>query len=225
MIQRPTAILLDLDDTLYDYKVAHSAGLTAAIDLLASRLNVRNQDLGESFRRSREEIHSQLSQTAASHSKLLQFKKTLEHIGIPGRIDLALEVESSYWGNFFRAMEATESSREFLEKARETGVPVFVTTDMTLRSQLQKLLILSLSGFISAVITSEETGCDKPSVTFLEQLQLRFKCDLTEIWVVGDDPVKDGMLAELARGHFFRVPRIESRGRFFRSLAKKLAQT
>ena len=225
MTSRPTAILLDLDDTLYDYGAAHSAGLSAALELLASRLNMSATALEESFQYARGEIHFQLNRTAAAHSKVLQFKKTLENIGLPSRIDLVLETETSYWGHFFRAMVATENSRLFLEIARELGIPVFVTTDMTLRIQLQKLLILNLSGYISGCITSEETGSDKPSEKFLEHLASRFDCNLSEVWVIGDDVSKDGALAELTQAKFFRVPKIEARGRFFHSLGRKLAKS
>lgn len=222
-MSRPTAILLDLDDTLYDYEAAHSAGFVAAIDHLESTVKVPSESLTRLFLQSRQEVRLELNGTASSHSKILQFKRTLETLGIPQRIDIALELESVYWGRFLRSMELSEGSHEFLDLTRELAVPVFITTDMTLQIQIRKLLFLGVAKYITALLTSEETGSDKPSLQFFHHLGTRLGCDLSEVWIIGDDVDKDGEFAELAGGRFFRVPTVKHRGRFFRQLTRRLA--
>jgi len=218
----PTSILLDLDDCLYDYSRAHSAGMSASMEQLSLRLGVETAALNDQFQKSRMEVKGFLGNTASSHSRLLYFKRTLEALGLGARADMALELETSYWGTFIRNMSPSESSVEFLELARELGVPVFIVTDMTLQVQIRKLITLDILPYLSGILSSEEVGSDKPSKGFVDQLVDRFKANLDDSWVIGDDKEKDGLLAEALGARFLEVPAVGSRGKFFKSITREL---
>lgn len=217
-----TSILLDLDDCLYDYSTAHSAGMSASMEQLSMRLGIESDALNNQFLKSRTEVKSFLGKTASSHSRLLYFKRTLEAMGLGSRADMALELETSYWGAFIRNMSPSEGSVEFLEVARELGVPVFIVTDMTLQVQIRKLMTLEVLPYLSGILSSEEVGADKPSGGFADQLVARFEADLDQAWVVGDDREKDGLLAESLGARFLEVPAVRSRGKFFKSITREL---
>ena len=220
----PTAILCDLDDCLYGYEVAHNAGITAAIHHLATRLSTDVPFLERSFREARNQVHSLLGDTASSHSKLLQFKALLDQIGLGGRADMSLELESVYWGNFLRKMEASDGAVRFLEACRESGVEVFLVTDLTLQIQLRKVITLDLVGYFAAILTSEEVGADKPSPKFLDLLSERFGAELSSSWVVGDNEQTDGRLAEHIDARFWKVPKPTGRRKFFETLTRELTR-
>jgi putative hydrolase of the HAD superfamily len=220
--EKPTAILLDLDDCLYDYSKAHSAGLTASLEQLSIRLGVDAATLRVQYLKSRAEIKSFLGNTASSHSKLLYFKRALEAMGLGARTDIALELETAYWGNFIRNMDPSEGSVELLEIARELGIPVFVVTDMTLQIQIRKLISLEILTHLSGIVSSEEVGSDKPSMGFVDQLSARFDANLDCAWVIGDNIVKDGALAAALHARFLSVPTIGRRRKFFKAISGEL---
>jgi len=216
------SILLDLDDCLYDYSTAHKIGLKTALGQLSLRLGIDTKSVEQQYEWSRQQVKSVLGSTASSHSRLLYFKRTLEAFGLGARIDLALELETSYWGAFIRNMMVSEGSVEFLEVAREVGVPVFIVTDLTLQVQIRKLISLEILPYLSGVLSSEEVGLDKPSAGFAEQLTARFEADLTKTWVIGDDLEKDRLLAESIGARFLHVPAVSSRGKFFKAATREL---
>jgi putative hydrolase of the HAD superfamily len=148
----------------------------------------------------------------------------LEKLGVGGHLDLALQLENNYWQAFIRGMEPTTGSFEFLEACRSIGVPVVVMTDLTLQIQFKKLIYLNLVTYLHAVIASEEVGADKPSPRFITYAQKSLGLDLSEVWVIGDDPSKDGLLAEACHGEFFLVSASQSGRESFKSISKRLVE-
>ena len=219
---KPTSILVDLDDCLYDYDGPHTGALTATLHHLSIRLSLPIETLEKEFLRARESVQQRLANTASSHSKLVQFKRMLDNLGLGSRSEIALDLESIYWGNFLRTMAASNGVLEFLQACRELEIEVFVVTDLTLQIQIRKLAALDLLPYCSGVLASEEIGNDKPHIGFKEELQARFSPDLSNVWVIGDSAEKDGGLANSFDAQFFHVPRTSKRLGFFSNLTRFL---
>lgn len=217
-------MILDLDDTLYNYPKANQAGMNQAADLLTSRLGISNDVWLPVFNEARSEVKVRLGNTASAHSRLLYFKTMLEKLGVGGHLDLALQLENNFWQAFIRGMEPTNGSFEFLEACRSIGVPVVVMTDLTLQIQLRKLIYLNLVTFLHAVIASEEVGEDKPSTRFIEYAQSALRLDVSNVWVIGDDLSKDGLLAESCSGEFFQVSGSQPGLASFKIITKRLIE-
>lgn len=220
----PTLVILDLDDTLYNYPRANQAGMDQAATLLANQLGIKREEWLPIFQEARDDVKRRLGNSASSHSRLLYFKSTLEKLGVGGHFDLALQLENNFWQAFIRAMEPTLGSFEFLEACRSQGVPVVVMTDLTLQIQLKKLIYLNLVTYLHAVITSEEIGGDKPSPNFLRYAQESLCLDLGNVWVIGDDISKDGRLAKECGGQFFHVSGSEKSLESFKNMTRRLAE-
>ena len=65
------ALLLDLDNTLYDYQPRHKESLAAVYDRLSECLEMPMEGLETYYLAARKVVHHQLLGTAASHNRLL----------------------------------------------------------------------------------------------------------------------------------------------------------
>lgn len=218
----PSLVILDLDDTLYDYATANFAGLTAASEALKSRIGLDSSAFNEQYQIARAKVKERLGGVASSHSRLLYFKTMLEALGIGGHFDLALQLEGTYWRGYLRAMEPTPGSKEFLEVCRQAGLPVVIVTDLTLQVQLRKLIQLGLQHFLYAIVTSEEVGADKPYGAFIKYLTDSLGLDISDTWVIGDDLEKDQGFAASAGANFWHVSASQSSKHSFNALRRKL---
>ena len=97
-LRSPSAILLDLDDTLYAYEPCHREALNAAQvmpkNFVCALTNLKAYETAKS------QIKDQLTKTAASHSRLLYFQRTIELLGFETQIHATLELEQTYWRTF-----------------------------------------------------------------------------------------------------------------------------
>jgi len=218
----PTMIALDLDDTLYSYPSSHRNGMAQVASVMQNQLGLSREKWLPAFESARAQVKDRLGDTASSHSRLLYFKAMLEKLGIGSHLDLALQLESNYWQTFIRSMTLADGSLEFLELCRAKGIPVVVMTDLTLQVQLRKIIYLNLLTLIHAVVTSEETGADKPSAAFIQYARDVLRLDTSEVWVIGDDTLKDGGLAVGLGSKFFHLSASKKSSHTFHKLIKTL---
>lgn len=216
----PTMIALDLDNTLYSYPSSHRDGMAQVASVMQNQLGLSREKWLPAFESARTQVKDRLGDTASSHSRLLYFKAMLEKLGVGSHLDLALQLESNYWQTFIRSMTLADGSLEFLELCRAKGIPVVIMTDLTLQVQLRKIIYLHLLTLIHAVVTSEETGADKPSIAFIDYARDVLGLDTSEVWVIGDDTVKDGGLAVALGSKFYRLSASDKSAHNFYSIAK-----
>ena len=79
--RRPCCVLLDLDNTLYEYAPCNAAGQAAAASLAHQLLNLSRGDFDRCFAQARKETKARLAETGSSHSRLLYFQRTIELAG------------------------------------------------------------------------------------------------------------------------------------------------
>jgi len=202
---RPAFIALDVDDTMYGYARCHAAATEAAELAIADRYSLQLEVIKEVFSQARLATKKRLGNAAASHSRLLYFKLTLENLGLANHLDFALQLEATYWGAFIRKMVRAPGLTEVLELCRQEAIPVFVMTDLTTQIQIRKLSRLQVLDHISGLVTSEEVLEDKPGGDFLGYAREHLRLPDGRGWVVGDDSGKDGGLAESSGNDFFLV--------------------
>lgn len=201
---RPDVIVIDLDNTMYAYEPCDRAGKVLVELELKIRLGLERKDWQRAYEDSKISVKARLGKVASSHSRLEYFKGMFENLGMTSQLDLALQLEGLYWGEFIRQIGKIDGLDRFLEVAREYGIPVVVATDLTTGVQIRKLHKLGILDMISGLVTSEGVGADKPdtgfSVYVSEQLGIKGK----NFWVVGDDEEKDKKLAEVWPGAVFK---------------------
>ncbi len=190
-------VLLDLDDTLYDYPPCNDAGNRAAWELLVARTGRSAEAVQEAFVRGREETHREFHGTAEEHSRLRYITKCLVHLK---HLDeggaLAHEAHELFWKHFMEAMRPRDGVMEFLKVLRARGVKIAIVSDLSTDIQVRKLAALGIQELIDILVTSEDAGREKPDpAPFLMALK-RLSMTPEEVIMVGEDYAKDILGAE-----------------------------
>ena len=90
------ALLLDIDDTLYCYDSAHSAANKSVVDFFKDELDINETTVISAYKKARIKTHIDLSETAASHNRLLYFQKMCESFEV-NPLKNAVKLYKLYW--------------------------------------------------------------------------------------------------------------------------------
>lgn len=180
-------LLLDIDNTIYDYDLAHEHALKAFLEFSSSKLGLSQNEVLNFYNKARKKVHIELLGTASSHNRLLYFQKLCELLNI-NILQNALEFYNIYWDNFLENMVLYDGVFEIFQKYNEK---ICIITDLTAQIQYRKIQKLKLDIFSSHIISSEEAGVEKPHpYIFLMGLKkLNLKND--EVYMLGDSFKKD----------------------------------
>lgn len=185
------ALSFDLDGTLYDYERCHREALRAAAREARWRWGLSLAEFLSLYEESRAIVHGRLLDTAASHSRLLYFHELAGHQA--GRFSLreARRLERAYWSGFYEAMRVFRGVPEVLRRLRRRAVRLALTTDMVTATQYEKLARLGLAKAFDVVVTSEESGRDKPDPAIFHLCTRRLGVEAKDVIHIGDDYDRD----------------------------------
>lgn len=182
--------ILDLDNTLYDYKAPHKIAIKRVLSDFEDEFGLDRGRVEESFEAARKRTHEALLNTAASHNRLLYFQKMLELNDI-NSLDHAMKYYDIYWDTFLESMKLFEDASLFLENIRAAGCGVCILTDLTAHIQYRKIEKLDLSGFVDFIVTSEEAGIEKPHPKMFNLALTKLNCNKNQAIMIGDNWEKD----------------------------------
>lgn len=189
---KPNAVLLDTDNTLYEYEPAHKRAINATSKKLNNLLCLSKKEFLHFYNSARSQIKVELGDVASSHSRLLYFQRLLEICGFKAELLTALDLEQTYWRTFLANAPLFEGVELFLESLRKKDIPIAIVTDLTAHIQLRKLTYFNLENTFDAVVTSEEAGADKPDLRNFELVLKKLSLSKSEnIWMIGDNPATD----------------------------------
>ena len=189
--KRPACVLLDLDNTLYAYAPCHSEGLASARKLAEQSLNLAAANFDRCFADARSEIKARLGDQAASHHRLLYFQRMLERAGLASRPFEALQLEQAYWRAYIDAARLFPFVMDFLDDLRLGDIPAVIVTDLTAEIQLRKMIALDLDARVDWIVTSEESGHDKPHAASFELALAKLGGVEGPVWMIGDNHACD----------------------------------
>lgn len=180
-------ILLDLDNTLYDYPPMHKAALDTVLAEISRVIDVSTATLEGMYCRAQAVGKQRLEGKAASHSRILYIQWMLESLGIFS-YRFALDLENLYWNTFLDTMTLLPGMEEFLRRAM---LPICIVTDLTATIQMRKIIRLGIAPQVRFMVSSEESGVEKPH-PFIFWCAVR-KLGLTpeECVMIGDSYEKD----------------------------------
>ena len=139
-------------------------------------LGVDEKTFRETYTQARTIVRGRLKDTAAQHSRVLLMQTALELLG-KNPFDYLLEMYDVYWNFFLDDMQPYDGAIDFLRGLKAAGVKISTCTDMTAHIQYRKLAKLKLDRYIDFMVTSEETGFEKPAPimfnTALRKMHLR----------------------------------------------------
>jgi len=187
----PDAVLFDADNTLYSYDPAHETAMQAVREKVTQTFAINFKQFDEAFGRAQEEIKGRLGPTASSHSRLLYFQRMLEIVGLGSQVLLALDFEQTYWRTFLGNAVLFDKVKEFLDDLRLARIPIAVVTNLTAQIQFRQTVYFELDKYFDYIVTSEESGFDKPHPAPFAIAVKKMQPKGNRIWMIGDDPVAD----------------------------------
>ena len=187
----PHAILFDMDNTFYAYDIAHKAAQKAVQTKVVNNLSIDEKTFDSAYITTHQQIKTRLKSTASSHSRLLYFQRTFEIIGLGSQILLSLDCEQTYWRIFLSNATLFVGLKDFLDDIRLLGIPTAIITDLTAQIQFRKVIYFELENYFDYIVTSEESGYDKPHHLIFELALKKIRPQGSNIWMIGDNPQKD----------------------------------
>ncbi len=203
-------LLLDLDDTLYEYAPCERAAREALFARTHALFGTPREAFEARFSAARKSVKDRCD-TPSGHGRLLYVTELLhglfEATGARDASPLAhaRELEEAYWSAYLDTMELRPFAHGLLDELRARGMKIAIVTDLTLDIQLQKLAKLDLFRRIDALVASEEVGADKPARAAFALGAARLGVPLEACAVVGDNVEKDGAGAEALGIPYFRA--------------------
>jgi putative hydrolase of the HAD superfamily len=181
-------ILLDLDNTVYDYSAAHDPALAAALDWLSQKLGQSAEETEKAYAASRRHVNKCLHGLAACHSRILYFQGVCEAFG-QWPCEIAMQAEDLYWATFLPKMQVRQDCIAFLNAMQPR--PMAIVTDLTARIQFEKVTRLGLKSHVKAIVTSEEVGHEKPHPDIFAMAAQKLALKPQQLCMIGDSWERD----------------------------------
>ena len=182
-----TAVLFDLDDTLFDH--AHCA--RCALDAVRSAHQPFSAadplELERAHSRILEEIHGDvmLGRMPLDAARIERFRRLFQSVGADVGEDVAAAAAAGYRQAYIESRRAVAGAAALLEAVKERA-KVGVVSNNLLEEQRAKLRHCELDRYIDVLMVSEEAGVSKPDPKIFEMALERLDCTAEEAVMVGD---------------------------------------
>lgn len=183
-------VIFDIDGTLYDYQITDIRAMKHFCAFIEKNLGVEEKIFRETYSQARQIIRGRLKDTAAQHSRVLLIQTALELLG-KNPFAHVLELYDVYWNYFIENMRPYDGVKEFLRGLKAFGMKISTCTDMTAHIQYRKISRLGLGKYIDFMVTSEETGFEKPAPIMFNTALAKMKISAAEAAYFGDSLDRD----------------------------------
>ena len=186
------AVLIDLDNTLANTEDYYESAVMPVYEFLKPKLKIVTwPQFKSAYQKARALVHSNLANTAASHSRAMYFQYTLELLGAEYNAHIIYKARQLYWDYVMQHAKLYPGAREFLKKLNNANIKIVLITDNELDIQLKKLVDLKIDKYIDAVVTSEEAGADKPAINQFLLGMHKVNSTIYNTLVIGNNPKTD----------------------------------
>ncbi len=193
-------ILMDIDNTLYDYESVHSIALTGVLKTLSEETRQTEECLRKGYDTARKEVHHDHPFTASGHNRALYFQRMCEHLGLNAG-EWVYFADQLYWDTFIANMRLFPGVTDFLEATR--SMPLVFVTDLLAQVQFRKIKQLKLYSDNTQVVTSEEVGVEKPDARIFQAALAKINLSTEETCMIGDSLTRDILGAKALGIHAF----------------------
>ncbi len=183
--------IFDVDGTLYSYKANDKIATHQLCKYAQQNFNLDEEKFRAVYTEARRIVKEErLTDGGARHSRVLFFQTVLELLG-KNPFNYTLKMYNVYWDNFLKQIQPFDGVIEFLSKIKNCGGKIALCTDMTAHIQYRKIEKLGLSNFIDYMVSSEETGQEKPSPAMFNLALKKLNVEPNETAYFGDSPERD----------------------------------
>lgn len=182
-----TAVLLDLDDTLFDHWACTRAALADLRERFPVLGRVPAAAVEAEHRRLLETLHLQVlaGRMTVDDARVERFRRLLEFAG--GTPDAAspTDVAAAYRAAYLAHWRPVDGALELLE-ALHGQVLTGIVTNNVASEQRQKIAACGFGPLLDAVIISEEAGVTKPDPRIFRMALDQLGCQAGETVMIGD---------------------------------------
>lgn len=184
------AVLIDLDNTLYQYEPCHKYALQICFENFPDA-KISFQDFADLYKKHRDQVTKLLLPQGACRSRFFAFLHLFEELKISQAYVKALQFDEIYWDRFISAMKLDENAKNFLDLCKNKNLPICVVTDMLATTQVRKIQKLQLENIVDFLVTSEEVGFEKPNPIIFAAALKKLNLTKSDVIMIGDDENKD----------------------------------
>jgi putative hydrolase of the HAD superfamily len=182
-----TAVLFDLDDTLFDHWACTRAALAELRERFAVLGRVPAPLVETEHRRLLEELHLQVlaGELTVDGARVDRFRRLLAFAGGPADAASAAEAAAAYRAAYIAHWRPVEGALELLSALHER-LSTCVVTNNVASEQRQKIAACGFGPLIDALVISEEAGVTKPDPRIFSLALERLGRPAGEAVMVGD---------------------------------------
>jgi YjjG family noncanonical pyrimidine nucleotidase len=189
---RPTAVLFDLDDTLFD----HQHGTREALAVLRRRHPCLQRwsvgDLAARHSLLLERLHVEVlaGQLTVDEARHHRFSTLFADAGEVLSSDSAASISAEYRDAYVAAWRLVAGALDLLTVLRGRA-RVGIVTNNIVREQTAKIVSLGIAPLVDAIVISEAVGVHKPDPRIFELTLERLGCAAVQAVMVGDSWATD----------------------------------
>ena len=185
-------LLIDIDDTICNASDAYNIALLKCYKFIKEKYPVINKELFfNTYHKAREQIHLELDGTASMHNRFLYFQRLFEILGLKLDPRFLDEITKTYWDNVYKNLKLYKNVKKTLKIIKENNIKIGVVSDLIANIQIKKLIKLGIAKYIDFIVTSEESGKEKPHPSIFLMALKKANCLPSDAILVGDSIKKD----------------------------------
>jgi HAD superfamily hydrolase (TIGR01549 family) len=185
------AVLLDLDDTLFDHGHAARQGLKAVRECHTALAAIDPAELEHRHGEILEALHLRVlaKELALDDARIERFRQLFVSAGISGLdagdASLAQRAAAAYRHRYLQAWREVPGATALLEALTERSRIGIVSNNLA-REQHDKLRFCGFERYLDAVVISEEAGVSKPDPSIFRVALDRLGVSASEAVMIGD---------------------------------------
>jgi putative hydrolase of the HAD superfamily len=189
---RPTTILFDLDDTLFDHANTARAALASSTAGLPEFQGVDLEVLYQQYSEILEEMHPRVLAGEYNHleARQIRFQRLLGPYGYSTTPIAISQFVEQHYSSYLRLRRPVAGALALLE-ALKPHYRIGIVTNNRTQEQQEKLAQLGMAHLVDALITSEDVGVPKPDPRIYHVALERLQSHPAETVMVGDNWTAD----------------------------------
>jgi putative hydrolase of the HAD superfamily len=186
------AVLIDLDDTLFDHQHCAREALAGVTRLHEGFAELDLCALEQAHSRILEELHLDVmaGRIDLDAARVERFRRLYLMAGVEAEPDLSARTAAAYRERYLEARQVVDGAGEFLAAVRARATVVVVSNNL-LEEQQDKLRHCGLEQYVDVLVVSEEAGVSKPDPRIFEIALERANARAGEAVMVGDSWAND----------------------------------
>lgn len=206
-----SAVLIDLDDTLFDHRGAARRALESAAACDPALGRVDFETLETRHRAVLEDLHRRVLEGAMSvdEARALRFRMLVEEQGDACDDSRLERISTAYRAAYQSSWSCLAGAHDLLAELKRRGSRIAIVTNNVVSEQISKLKRLELEPFVDALVVSEAIGASKPDAGIFLHALREVGAEARDAVMLGDSWAADieGALAVGMRAVWFNPRR------------------